>query len=409
MYERDKSIISGRHAKKGQTGGGAASVVALLAGLLLLYILFLPPDIREELLEGNVTSNSTGSTSTADKNDRIILSESPKRLDYFSENEVEHNIADIRLFSKTSGSKILEKNDIHLKKSWFAEEKKSIDFDVKDLDNVDKVLLSFTASTYDGRVQITLNGNEVFNKEITSSIVDPIKIKTDYLTEGTNTIEFNVADVGFSFWKVNEFQLSTIMITADVTDTSSKDAKTSFRLSDEEYDNLETAKFKYFVDCLSGEEGVLTTTVNGRQIVSAVPECGSTSPPYDVTDYVVKGQNTIEFSIDKGSFSIYHIQVNTELEDPVNPLYYFELSAREYQDIKGPDAQAVLNFTFLDNDKWKNAKIVINGHTTYISTREATEGIDLEPYLFAGNNAIEIIPEKTIDIIKLVVMLDYKN
>ena len=39
--------------KRGQSGTGAATLVLIIGGLIILYILFLPADVREELLEGN--------------------------------------------------------------------------------------------------------------------------------------------------------------------------------------------------------------------------------------------------------------------------------------------------------------------------------------------------------------------
>ena len=62
---------------------------------------------------------------------------------------------------------------------------------------------------------IKLNENEIFNKEIGSINIDPIKLG-EYLKEGTNTLEFSVSSPGIAFWATNEYSLESITITGDL-------------------------------------------------------------------------------------------------------------------------------------------------------------------------------------------------
>ena len=66
--------------KKAKPSGNAAAVlVAIIAALIVIYILFLPPAERQALLEGEV--NETGAL-IAEGGNITLLSESPGRLDH---------------------------------------------------------------------------------------------------------------------------------------------------------------------------------------------------------------------------------------------------------------------------------------------------------------------------------------
>ena len=72
--------------KRGQAAG-AAILLVVIAGLLVMFILNLSPDDRAELLGEEVRRDSDRRTSDPDDNEsevvtRILLEENPGRVDY---------------------------------------------------------------------------------------------------------------------------------------------------------------------------------------------------------------------------------------------------------------------------------------------------------------------------------------
>ncbi|MBI5072539.1 hypothetical protein HZA99_01850, partial [Candidatus Woesearchaeota archaeon] len=93
-------------SRKAQTASSAATLVVLIAGFILLYLLLLPAEDRQALLQDTYTSPSgtssgTSTTSTSSTNPQTaaqalsgtpILSESPGRIYYLQESSYEHDL-----------------------------------------------------------------------------------------------------------------------------------------------------------------------------------------------------------------------------------------------------------------------------------------------------------------------------
>ena len=65
---------------KAQGGANAAILVAIIAGLIMVYIIFLPASEREAVLEGKNISKAGGGSS-AKGEDNLLLKEFPGTLD----------------------------------------------------------------------------------------------------------------------------------------------------------------------------------------------------------------------------------------------------------------------------------------------------------------------------------------
>jgi hypothetical protein len=77
----------------------ATALVAVVAGIIILYILFLPPAEREALLNDNETEGSSNGE-TSNGNNLTLLLEKPNRLEYLKNDKYDHNL---QAFSKCSG------------------------------------------------------------------------------------------------------------------------------------------------------------------------------------------------------------------------------------------------------------------------------------------------------------------
>lgn len=380
------------------SGGSAAALVALITLVIVVYVLFLPPDIREDLLE-NDTRNLTGDGGSSDVAERLIFEESPRTLDDIDFDEIEHYIPSVNLYSTTSAEEIKRVDSLYVKYGVFDKSFADVDFQIENLDTTSDVMLSFNIVRQEGKLRILVNGEEVLNKEVTGSS-ESVIIEKRYL-DYENKVEFQVDDVGWAFWTTNEYELENLLITADVTDVSNQESSSVFTLTEEEKENLERATLRFFPDCSPGQVGALEVFINSESIFSSVPDCGTLRPLEFSKDILREGENRIVFRTTLGNYLIDQIQVKTELEEPVHPIYYFEISEQEYEDVTAGELEANVTFLFLDDVELKQLKVYVNGHRFGVSTYDKEYSRTVDVYLREGSNAMRIEPEDRIDIVEV--------
>ncbi|MEM0231016.1 MAG: hypothetical protein QXT20_02335 [Candidatus Woesearchaeota archaeon] len=386
--------------RKAQTATSAGVLVGLIGLLIIIYILFLPPETRQELLTENAT-NSSSQDSSANK---VLLDEKPGRLDassMYDKYSDGHSVNDLVVKVTRNAAVIKTINPFYIKNNIFGAISKQVTFEVKNLEAVDNLMLSFAASSHSGRLIIKLNGEEIFNSEITSYNPNPIQLPKDNLVEGTNTLEFSVSSPGLAIWRENNYNLLDIKITGYITDLSYQKATASFEISDFEIAYAEKYNLKFYADCASSNRGKLTITINQNEVAAFVPECGS---PYSIEaspEYFKQGQNRITFSTDSGLYSIEQIRIVPQFKEISYPIYYFDISQSDYSKIKSGTLGVRMYMRFPDNSE-KVFNIRLNNILKRVSTKNVEYSINFSSSeILEGNNAIKIEPINTIYISEL--------
>ena len=252
-------------SRSGQGGLNAAILVAIIAGLIILYIVFLPSAEREKII------SNEKATTTPEGN--VLLKVSPGLLSTSKGLEAEKPIPNIFLVETTNAKELEKINPFIVRNGWFDKATKKIDFDINDVDNTDNVVLSFTAKKRQGILTIKLNNVVVFENELTSDIIEPVKLEKRLLGK-TNSLEFSVSSVGLKFWTTNEYSFENVKIIGDITDTSKQQSTNLFTLSDSEFSSMEKATLKFIPYCGNVNElGTLDIFVNNKKILSSVPKC----------------------------------------------------------------------------------------------------------------------------------------
>ncbi|MBN2567132.1 hypothetical protein JXB02_03565 [Candidatus Woesearchaeota archaeon] len=391
--------------KRGQSGSGAATLVLIITGLIILYVLFLPADVREDLLEGN---ESQGNILGEDKN-LTLLWESPGRLDYLKLDEYEHNIPSVYLSTSTSSQMLKRINSVYVRNGMFDTQFKNTTFSADDVENLDNILLTFSATKRRGTLSVLLNGETVYEAPLASQTPPPIHLEKRLLRQ-ENTLEFRVSGVGWRFWSTNEYVLEDVMIVGDVTDITQQKSRNVFTLSDTEHYNLNEARLVFLPDCTPSAVGTLNVYINNRNIYSAKPDCGSLRPIEFSTSLLNAGENNVVFSSEKGSFLIDRIAVKTELKEIVYPVYYFDINSSLIRDIMDDRVDVNLSIEFIDDNKNKRVELNVNGHRTFIETDEPLYSRLLDRYVEERNNWIQFIPYRdAIDIVEFRVILEEKD
>ncbi|MBN1544550.1 hypothetical protein JW898_03760 [Candidatus Woesearchaeota archaeon] len=389
-------------SRKAQDAGNAATLIAVIALLIIFYLLFIPPSFRDQILEGNEsTTSTTGTTGTVNE---TILKASPGTLSRISSEEIEHSIPSIVLYSKKESKVISSVASLSVKSSVFSSKTAAMQFTIEDLENTDNLLLTFIDKKYKGALIVTVNGNEVFNGEVTQENPAPVTLNKQFLVRGSNKIDFTAESAGWRFWKVNRHDLQNIQVTGEIKDISRQMSRNIFIVSATEKSNVKRDILRFTPDCMTGKTGKLNVMINQHSVYYSVPDCGGRIAIEFTPDVLREGENTIVFDSEEGSYLIDLIRITSELKEVLQPAYYFEITKETMEDVRDGDYDVTLKITFTEDNDQKAGVLNINGRETSIFQRERTYTKNINDYIIEGNNAIKIVPETMLEIVSLEVI-----
>ena len=391
--------------KRAEANPGAMAAAALIVVITLLiigYILLLPPAEREKLLEGE----EDNATEAKEEKEFVLISEAPERLYPITQREFEQELPSVNIFIKEEAIEIKKADSLFVSRSLFSEKKAVVEFEILDVDDIKDVILNFLIEESEGRLTIKINDLEVYNKEITTANIKPIKLD-ELLVNGVNVLEFSASSPGILFWMTNKYSLEDILITGNVLDRSAQESRLTFFMTQEEREHIERVKLNFYPDCEVAEVGKLNIWINNYELHSAVPDCGMPNRPIEFSpDKLVPGENWLILETEKGSYFIEQIRLTSELERIEAKVYYFTLTQDEFDDVEDDIKDAILYMRFADDETAKEARILVNGNAVGLDQTEIEFSIDVSEYVVKGNNAIKIEPDEVLDIVELEVRLE---
>ena len=393
--------------KRGQSASAAAVFLTIIAVVLIGFVVLLPPADRAELLGENVTTTSSADADIEDTvTEKTLLDVNPGRIDFLAQNEIEHPLPVVNIFTKTESKILAEKNIASGKKGVFTEEKTEFPLSIPDLEHTEDVLLNFRVVDVSGSVIVELNGEQIFKAEPGLETTHTVPLPKNSLQE-SNMITISSSSPGIAFWKTHQVKLDGIKVVADVTSIEAQESKNIFLLSETEVKNLKRMNLKFKPECKFGEVGKLSVVINGNEIYNGVPDCDLTLVPIEFSpDLVYQGENEIVFKTNKGTYLLSHVIVESELKEVDFPTYYFELSNEEYNDVlKSSKRRIRLQIEFVDVVTSKYGNLVFNGITKPFDTKEVSFTIDLSDDIVRGLNALKVKPKKTLEVRQLRVEL----
>ncbi|MEE9525225.1 MAG: hypothetical protein V3V78_01300, partial [Candidatus Woesearchaeota archaeon] len=254
-----------KNKKGGADASAAAALIGVITFLIILYILFIPPEEREKILgdEEDLRGVEEGET-------KILLSESPERLLPAEKRGFEKLFSAITVYVGEEGIKLKEINTLEVSRTIFNNRKIAISFDVSDLDNIKDSLLNFLVEENRGKLIIKLNGAELLNKKLEQGNIDPIELKGKLL-KGINTLEIEASSPKLLFWRRNRYELESVLVTADMVKKETQESSLNFLVNIEERENMEKVKLRYLPECVEESVDPLTISINNYPLYSSVP------------------------------------------------------------------------------------------------------------------------------------------
>jgi len=382
--------------RKSQGGINAAILIAVIAGLIILYIVFLPDAEREALLEDENINKVTGQ----DDDEDVLLREFLGRIDVV-EDIKDKIIPNVFLFETTNAKELDRINPFIVRNGWFDKSGKAVNFGIDDLENTDNVILSFKADKHEGILTIKLNNEKIYENDIETETVSPIRLKNNLLSS-SNTLEFSVSSVSYRFWKTNDYSLEDIRIIGDITDKSKQESENVFTLTGTEMFNIEMSDLRFVPYCGSvAKVGVLEIFINNRNVFSGVPVCEDPYRQPIPLSILNAGENRIVFKTNKGSYSVEQIKVEFEEKDIQEYVFFFEVNQTQMDDINSRDKESILTVEFVDGRRNKRADLNINDRLSTIDEDGRIFTKNLDRFIEEGNNFIEIRPRTKLDIVEI--------
>ena len=416
IYIYPKRFNFNMKSKRGEGKGTIAPLILLITLLLVLYVIMLPEDLRNELLDepndGVDIDNLTGTTprdnsiSDAIINEEILLRKNPGRLDKLDFRQVKNTLPAVSLFSETSDEEFAYSRNIYVENSLFSEIADKMSFKLDNPSNHKNLLLSFNANQRSGRLVITLNGQVIFNDELTQPTVEPIKLSVGML-QNDNLLEFRVSSAGGRFWRTNSYALDNVKVTGQEIDTSTLGSSTNFVVLDDDWQNTETVLLRFIPECNQANVGRLDVSINAESVFSQVPVCGDLQAIEFAKDRLKVGNNQLSLKSSSGKYIVDGIEIIQSLRQPTNPTYYFEMDTEEIKDLLRLNDIALNLYLQFADDEFHNLDVFVNGHVIHIDEKKNRFVWNIEPFLFAGTNAIKLIPRsKDIDVVEMVLQFE---
>lgn len=357
-------MVSG---KQGQSG--AAILVALLAALIILYVLFLPPEERAALLGENPDGTPGGPAANN------ILFSTPVGVVYPKLDPADvHDLPTVHIRTVDSAMVLAQRDRIDVSGNAFEKNFEMLTFNVDPMLTRNAVLAANLEARQGGNVIVSVNGVEVFDQPGSSRALPPVTLTN---LQASNELRFETSSVGFAFWRTNGYTLTDVKVVADVTDITGARSTVRFTLTQEEMAYMERAKLSFVPVC--NDDGTLSIYLSGSELFNGVPDCGVQNTLDLPPERLQVGENTLTFAT-SGDVLVDQGRVTTEGERKENRLFRFNFA---------PPAQprpVLLRIMFADVAP-KTGTIIVNGNTIPFRAQDIF-AVPITPYIKVGENVI---------------------
>ncbi|MBW2973313.1 hypothetical protein KY346_02890 [Candidatus Woesearchaeota archaeon] len=381
-----------KRADGAPVGATAASLIGIIALLLVFYIIFLPPGERAALFADENLSE------TGEVIEKKVLLQAPiGKIEFVAENEFDHYLPNLYLHESRGAEILTTINPFTIKKTIYKTDRKAHTFGIADPANTQNVYVSFAAPVHEGALKVRFNDMDVFEGEIRQTNPPPIPISKNYLQK-KNTISFQAEGFGIP---TRKYELTDVKIIGDVLDKSKLSGMIDLPISQVEHNNLERAWMDFYPLCDQLSVGTMTISINDKSIFSGVPNCESLNRKDIYKEDLKAGKNMVEIMLSSGSASVEQIRLKTILDPTKGFMDYFNVNSVLYEQIADGIQDAELVIKFIDDNKLKNARLNVNGRLYMIDQRTPTYRADISNIIEEGNNYVELTPLTELNIVKL--------
>ncbi len=385
--------------KRGQAGN-IATLISLIALFMLVYILLLPQEARDELLD-----REDGKTRISPRDDSeidVLFSKSVGKVSPLKQSKgVTHTIASVNLFSNVENKIETIAEDIIVSKGGFSENFQSFDFPLDFPRDVRKIELYLLIGKSSGNLIVELNNRQVFNADVLDNSQELIELPLSGLQE-INTLALKSSGGVFS---KGSHELKEVRLRKQ-EDVKNRRSERTLSIPASELKDLEKAILSFSVYCSNDETRLLNIKVNNNLVYSDVPFCNLRRIEIEADESFAKdGANEIVFE-SEGDYVLEEVEWQSLLRGERESEYAFSIKDDDYADARRGISQVFVIFEFALSDTKKTFDFYINEKKFEIDTLNSDYTIDISDFLEKGSNLMRLRPRNSFEIIDMRVELE---
>ena len=384
--------------KRGQAGN-IATLISLIALFMLVYILLLPQEARDELLN----RDSQGRPSFLVEETDILFSKDVGDVSPLKQSRgILHTLAGVNLFSDIENEIITLANDIMISKGAISENSQELIFPLDNPRDVQRAELYTIFGKSEGNFIVSLNGREIFNSQVEDNSQEIMQLPLGLLQE-INTIELRASSS--PFFSTNIHELREVRLRKQV-EIKNRMSKRVISIPASELKDLEKGILSFSVFCSRDENELLTIKVNNGVVYSDVPFCNLKRVEIEVDESFAKGgANSILFE-SEGDYIIEEVEWQSLLRGERASEFAFDILNEDYKEVRRGLRNTFLVIDFALSDDRKAFDFFINEEKFEVSTLDDTYTLDISDFLESGSNLMRLRPRNSFEIIEMRVELD---
>jgi hypothetical protein len=386
--------------RRGQTTGPAAATVVLTGLIIVLYLLFLPPAQREALLN-NASPITIDDPSIIDPHDRLLMV-APRIVDPIEQRSHSIPLSSFLLQSRTDERSVASYTDVNLMSSRTDKRllSREISFDHEYIFSNQMIVLNIERTN--APIIVYWNDQRIYHHQPRPGT---IIIDNFGRIERSNRIRIEVADPAWwQIFRTNHASITRVDIIARIHDARDAESQQSFVLSREQHENIESAYLRYYPRC-QVRPGQLLIRVNSQLMQSQAPDCNRDTQVQIDVHRLTEGRNAIDYLLASGVLHIDSPTIYLTLKRPLEPLYYFEIDAGQWRDIRENRKKGRFEMIFVRGSGQKDIDVIINGRVIRIDTAEDRFVRDITEYMVEGENYIKLQPRRRAETVQMNVFL----
>ncbi len=371
-----------RRGKRAQSAVEVSVLIFLIAVALVGYIILLPAEERNQLLETNVETDGSSSVSSS----LTLLSESPGKVSSSKSTTQSRELEPMRLYSNTQSNSKKLVSSIAVSRNILQNNYKVITFDTNNYADLEKTQLLFFIKESKGILTITLNEHIIFEGELTSNEL-PLDLPLNYISDNENVLKLST-NLGWNVFSSNYYLLQDVQLIEDYTVADTSSSRT-FSVDSPSEVNL--AELNYFITCNSDKEGILTIYLNSHEVFSDQIFCEYLNErELGLDEDYLRTSNTIKFEITQGDYNVEELSVEIKTKTSDYPSFTFNIDSDLYQEIYIGDKDVYLKMTFSDSDTLKEGTIYVQEYSFGLSTENGDYEKKISSYIDDGANTITL-------------------
>jgi hypothetical protein len=384
------------HTKRGNktTAPLEVSVVIILIAFMLLgYIILLPEESRNELLDLEPTDLDSNSDGGIGGN--TLLSEAPGAVTSLKSATKTRELEPMRLYSVSEQATQTLAASLTVSRGLFQNNKKTLTFDSEHLEDLEDLSLLFFISESKGDMTIELNEQIVFEGRLTSSQL-PLDLPIKDLNEEDNTLTLSVDSPGINVFSPNYYIMQDIKLIEDYRVADTVSTRT---FSVDKPGDVVTASLSYFITCNTDDQGILTISLNNREVFADRVFCEYlTQRELALNDDYLQKTNTLRFEISEGDYNIEEVEIEVKTKSEDFPTFNFDVSTELYDLVESGEKEVIMKLSFSDETSEKAAEVLVQEFSFAFDTENNDYQKDISSMLDNGANSITIKPETSFEI-----------